>query len=386
MTKKSKILLVTLFLNVCVFIYLTMHHYSVKTGIGSSSICSISSKLNCDAAALSSYSEVLHIPVAVLGAVFHLVQFFFVFFFSLGWAESSAYQKNTIRAQLAVSALVSVVMAAISLIFVKVACPFCMVTYVLSLVNLALGWNLVNPSSKDPFDVSGYFGEYKSHLYALIAIPAISWLVAGMFSNHYKLDEMRKYVPEKLAIWRASTENSFDLNLGISNKVMNPKFTLVEYADFKCPHCRDASKSIGLFLNSHPDILFIFKPFPLDGTCNTAINHKGDGSRCAFAAIALCSDKLASKGLEVTHWLFENQEKFYPVTDAKTLYPEIQEKFGIDTKALGECSDSAETYDLLKKSGEEGERAGVEGTPTIYLNGKKLPWGHVPEVLNQAVQ
>jgi uncharacterized membrane protein len=386
MTKKAKLLLVTLFIDVCVFIYLTMHHYAVKTGIGGSSICSISSKLNCDAAALSSYSEVLNIPVAVLGAAFHLVLFFFVLFASLGWAENSRYLKNTIRFQLVVSAVVSVIMAAISLIFVKVACPFCVVTYVLSLVNLALGWNLLVTSPKDPFDVSGYFGEYKSHLYALIAVPAIAWLVSGMVSSHYRLDEMRKYVPEKLAIWKGSAEQNFDLNLGISNKVMNPRHTLVEYADFKCPHCRDASKSIGLFLGSNADILFIFKPFPLDGTCNPAINQKGDGSRCGLAAIALCAEKLATKGQEVTHWLFENQEKFYPVTDAKTLYPEVQEKFGIDPKALGECADSAEIYDALKKSGEEGDRAGVEGTPTVYLNGKKLPWGHVPEVLKQAVQ
>ncbi len=385
MTKKAKLLLITLFLDVCVFIYLTMHHYSVKTGIGGSSICSISSKLNCDAAALSSYSELFHIPVAVLGAVFHLVLFFFVLFLSLGWAESSTYIKKTIRIQLIASAAVSLVMAAISLVLVKVACPFCLVTYVLSLVNLALGWNLITTSPKDTFEISGYFGEYKSHLYGLITIPVVAWLVAGMISNHYRLDEMRKYVPEKLAIWKASAEFAFDLNLGISNNVMNPKFTLVEYADFKCPHCRDASKSIGLFLNAHPDILFVFKPFPLDGSCNPSLTQKSDGSRCELAAIALCSEKLASKGLEVTHWLFENQEKFYSI-DPKTLYPEIQEKYGLDTKALDDCVRSAETYESLKKSGEEGTRAGVEGTPTIYLNGKKLPWGHVPEVLSQAVQ
>lgn len=386
MTKKAKLLLISLFLDVCVFIYLTMHHYSVKTGIGGSTICSISDKLNCDAAALSSYSEIFNIPIAVLGTAFHLVLFFFVLFASLGWAESSVYLKKSIRLQLIVSAAVSVVMAVISVVSVKVACPFCVATYVLSLINLAVGWNLVDVSPKEKFNLTEYFGEYKSHLYALITIPALGWIVSGMISNHYKLDELKKYVPEKIAIWRASTEQSFDLSLGITNKVVNPKHILIEYADFKCPHCRDASKSIGLFLGSHPDILFVFKPFPLDGTCNPAINQKGDGSRCGFAATALCSEKLATKGLEVTHWLFENQEKFYAISDVKTLFPDIQSRFGIDAKALTDCADSAEIYDTLKKSGEEGNRTGVEGTPTVYLNGKKLPWGHVPEVLRQAVQ
>lgn len=387
MTNKVRILLVTLFLNVSLFSYLSFHHYSVKTGVASTSICSISAKLNCDAAAMSSYSEFFNIPIAVFGGVFHLVLFFLVLFYSLGWAENSVYLKNTVRLQLGVAAVVSVVMGLISVIVVKVACPFCVATYILSFINLALGWNLISGTdSKEPFAIAGYFGEYKSYLWGLVSIPAIAWLVASMISNHYRLDELRKYVPEKLAIWRASAENNFDLNLGISNKVMNPKFTLVEYADFKCPHCREASKSIELFLSTHPDILFVYKPFPLDGNCNPSINQKGDGSRCAFAALALCSEKLAGKGLEVTHWLFDNQEKFYPVTDAKTLLPEVQQMFGLDQKALGECADSAETYDLIKKSSDEGNRAGVDGTPTIYLNGKKLPWGHIPEVLNQAVQ
>jgi protein-disulfide isomerase len=116
------------------------------------------------------------------------------------------------------------------------------------------------------------------------------------------------------------------------------------------------------------------------------VTAKGDGSRCAFAALALCSDKISGKGLEVTHWLFENQEQFYPITDGKTLLPKIKEKFGIEEKALGDCADSAETYALLNKSAQEGEHAGVEGTPTIYVNGKKLPWGHVPAVLSQVIQ
>jgi protein-disulfide isomerase/uncharacterized membrane protein len=386
MMKKVNLLLVTLVLDICAFVYLTVHHYAVKTGIAGDSICSISSKLNCDAAALSSYSEIFNIPVAVLGTVFHVILFFFILFYKLGWAESSPFLRNTIRFQLALAAFVSVVMGAISILIIHVTCPFCALTYLLSLINLGLGWNLVQASSKDRFDVQRYFTDYKSHLYALISVPVISWLAAGMIANNYQLDELKRYVPEKVAIWKAAPENHFDLTLGISNKVQNPKYTLVEYADFKCPHCRDASKTLNLFVNSHPDVLFVYKPFPLDGTCNPAVTQKGDGSRCAFAALAVCSDKLGGKGLEVTHWLFENQEKFYQITDGKTLLPQIQETFGLDPKALGDCADSAETYGLLTKSAQEGDHAGVEGTPTIYVNGKKLPWGHVPAVLSQVIQ
>lgn len=382
--KKINLLLASLILSIGVFAYLTIHHYEVKTGLGNGdSICSISSKINCDAAASSSYSEIFHIPVAILGGMFHLILFGFVLFYKLGWNDESPYLKTTLRFQLAFAAGVSVVMALISIFAVGSACPFCIASYLLSFANLALGWNLI-PETKESFDVSRYWGAYKSHLILLLAVPALSWVASAMASEHYGLQEITKYVPEKIAIWKAGTEYAFDPQLGISNGVENAKYTLVEFADFKCPHCKHASNTIGLFLKGRPDVKFIYKPYPLDGTCNPSSPQKGDGSRCQFAAYALCAQKIANKGLDVTHWLFDNQEKFFEVSDGKTLLPQIQEKFGLDSKTMSECADSAETYDLIGRSAQEGKAAQVEGTPTIYLNGKKLPWGQIPEVLRAA--
>lgn len=387
MSKKANFLLISLLLAIGVFTYLSIHHYQIKTGLaGDESICSISSKVNCDLAATSSFSELFNIPIAVWGAVFHLILFSFILFYKLGWSDDSIYLRFTTRFMLGSAAAVSIIMAGISIFAVKAACPFCIATYVLSFISLFLGWNLITPDTKESINFGSYLNEYKSHLIALICVPALSWVVSGMALNHYGLDEMLKYVPEKLAVWQNSAVQNLDPNLGISNKVTNPKHTLVEYADFKCPHCKMASQTIGRFLNTRTDILFIFKPYPLDGNCNANAGPKGDGSRCAFAAYALCSEKIAQKGLDVTHWLFDNQQEFSSITDGKTLLPRIQEKFGIDPKVLGECADSAETYDALTKSTQEGNLAGVEGTPTIYLDGKKLPWGHVPEVLRQATK
>ncbi|MGZ3725560.1 MAG: vitamin K epoxide reductase/DsbA family protein [Pseudobdellovibrio sp.] len=385
MNKKINILLISILLAIASFTYLAIHHYALKAGLGGESICSISSTINCDAAATSSYAEVFHIPIAVLGGVFYIILFSFVLFYKLEWIETSSYLRNILRAQLVAAALVSVIMAGISFLIVKVACPFCFATYIFSFINLFVGWNLV-PATRDKFDISNYFGEYKSHLIALACVPVFSWAVAGMVANSYGFDEIEKYVPEKIAIWKAGTEYSFDNTIGISNKVESPKYTLIEFADFKCPHCKVASGVMSAFLRGRSDVRFIYKPYPLDGSCNTAISQKGDGSRCGFAALALCSDKLAGKGMDVMHWLFDNQESFYEIADAKKLAPQIQEKFGIDSKSLSDCADSTETYDIINKSAQEGNKANVEGTPTIYLNGKKLPWGQMIEVLRAAAE
>jgi protein-disulfide isomerase len=137
-------------------------------------------------------------------------------------------------------------------------------------------------------------------------------------------------------------------------------------------------------LKGKTDIRFTYKPYPLDGTCNAALPQKGDGSRCTLAAFALCAEKLAGKGWDMHHWIFEKQEDIFSVTDAKKLLPEISHDLGIDAAQLSDCADSSEIYDQIKTSALEGDLAKVEGTPTIYMNGKKLPWGQFLLVLKEA--
>ncbi len=202
--------------------------------------------------------------------------------------------------------------------------------------------------------------------------------------KNYGLDELNKYIPSWIASWQAGTEYSFDSNTGLSNGVLSPKYTIVEFADYKCPHCKVAFLTLDAFLKGQRNVLFIYKPYPLDGICNEKVPQKSDGSRCAFAGFTLCAEKIAKKGWDIHHWLFEKQEEFASVTDAKTLLPQIESKFGLDAKQMAECADSEEIFSEIKKSTEEGNRANVKGTPSIYINGKILQGAHILEVLKQA--
>jgi protein-disulfide isomerase/uncharacterized membrane protein len=386
MTKKNNLLLVSLLITVSIFIYLTIHHYMLKLGLNASSLCSISQTVNCDAAALSKFAEIFSIPIALMGAVFHFILLCFVLFYRLNWIDQSVYLQKTIRFMLLLAALTSLVIGAITLTFVKVICPFCVATYVFSFVNLFLGWDIAGASSKEKWSLAAYFGEYKSHLIALALIPASAWILSAMVQEKFGLAELNKIIPEKIAQWKNSKSYAFDPAIGLSNNVASDKIVLVEFADFKCPHCKAASQTIDTFLKSRNDVRFIFKPFPLDGTCNTSEQmQKGDGSRCTLAAWTLCAEKIAQKGWDMHHWIFDKQEELSGVSDLSSYLPEIEKMFQIKPEALTACADSTETYDLIKKSSTEGNNALVSGTPTIYLNGKKLGYGHIMEVLKSAV-
>ena len=386
MTKKLNLLILSVLISIALFVYLTVHHYAIKLGLGGSALCSISQTINCDAAALSPYAEFFHIPIALLGAAFQTVLLGLLVFYRLRWVDDSIYLKRTLQFMLGLSAVVSIVMALISFFVVKVMCPFCFGTYLFSFISLFLGWNLIPTDKNQKFDIQDYFGEYKSHLILLALIPATAWIASAMIQENYGLAELTRIVPEKLAQWRNSAHYDFDKQLGLNNKVSSDKIVLVEFADFKCPHCKVASQTIDTFLKNRTDVQFIFKPFPLDGTCNSSEQiQKGDGTRCTLAAWALCAEKLAQKGFDVHHWIFEKQEEISGISDLSSLLPEIETKFQIKASEMTTCAQSSETYEQIRKSSEEGHKAKVSGTPTIYLNGKKLNYGHIMEVLKSAV-
>jgi len=383
MNKKINFLLASLAITVGLFIYLTVHHYAVKLGVSGDAICSINAKINCDAAAASAFAEVFGIPVAVAGGVFSLFVFGFVLFLKMNWMQKSAQALGTLRFMLSIAALVSLVMGTISLAIVKVVCPFCTATYVFAFLNLYLGWSLFRPE-EGSFRLGDYFSAYRSHLILLICIPVTSWLVAGMIQEQYGLTQLKQIIPEKIYQWQTGPSYTFTEE-GLIHKGSDNKVTLVEFADFKCPHCKAASQVLDVFLKGNPDVTLIYKPYPLDGTCNKSMPSKGDGTRCTMAAWAICAEK-QGHGWDMHHWLFDKQEELFQVTDLKTYFNEVEKDLKIDAKALAECSDSNETYELINRTATEGKMANVEGTPTIYLNNKKLPYGQVLDILKAAVK
>ncbi len=382
MNKKLNTLLISLLITFGLFIYLTLHHYSVKLGLSADALCSINEKLNCDAAATSSFSELFGVPVAVLGACFNLLFFGFVLFLKFDWIEKNIYSLTTVRFLLASAALTSAVMAFISIAYVKVYCPFCIATYVMSFINLALGWSLF--TSDEKLQPNDYFTIYRSHLIFLASIPVLAWVVTGMLQENNGLSEVKKMIPEKIYQWKSSPEVALNPNEGIIHKGLENKITLVEFADFKCPHCKSASGTIDSFLQGNPNVTFVFKPWPLDGNCNSGIPTKGDGSRCTLAAWVLCAEKNEGRGWDVHHWIFKKQEELFQVVDLKPYLATLEKDLKIDSAKLAACSDSNETYDLIKRIADEGNKAQVSGTPTIYMNGRKLPYGQFLDVLKSA--
>jgi protein-disulfide isomerase/uncharacterized membrane protein len=382
MNKKINLLLLSLFGLILTFAYLTFHHYSLILGLSQATLCHISQTLNCDAAALSSYSEFLGIPIAIFGLSFSFVMFFVILFIKLNWIETHPSVTHTIQFLFTLSAGLSIVLGAVSVLKLGVVCPFCFLSYLLLIISCVLVFKIFKfDASKVVF---GEVFEHKGFLLTLVFVPFLAWFASSTIQSSFGYDELKKVIPEKIAQWKTMPVQTFDLSLGLKKGDLTSANSLIEFADFKCPHCKAAAETFKNFEKSNPKMKIIFKPFPLDGQCNPHVSFKGDGSRCQMAGLTLCADKISQNGWLVHDYFFDNQENLAQVTDMKPVFKDFAVKNNLNVDEIIKCSESSETYDLIRKMADEAKTAQVEGTPAIFMNQQKLGHGQFLQVLKEA--
>lgn len=145
----------------------------------------------------------------------------------------------------------------------------------------------------------------------------------------------------------------------------NPLATavLIEYSDMQCPACRayyPVVKRVAEELGTKVQV--VYRHYPLERI------HKN-------ARLAATAAEAAGK--QGTFWemhdmLFDNQEKWSESSDAKKLIS----GYAATLKLSLEQFEKDLSDDAIKKKIDSdldgGTAAGVQGTPTFYLNGKKL--------------
>jgi protein-disulfide isomerase len=138
----------------------------------------------------------------------------------------------------------------------------------------------------------------------------------------------------------------------------NASTTLVEYGDFECPHCGAAYPVIKEVQKRQGDKLrFVFRNFPI----SQAHPH---AAHTAYAAEAAGKQ---GKYWEMHDMIFENQNALEDenlVSYAQRLNLNI-DQFKIDMS-------SKEIAQKVSDDFTSGVRSGVNGTPTIYINGKRF--------------
>jgi protein-disulfide isomerase len=135
------------------------------------------------------------------------------------------------------------------------------------------------------------------------------------------------------------------------------KVKVVEFADFECPFCSRAADVVQTIRTKYADrVQFVFRQFPL-------AMHP-DAQLAAQAALAANAQ---GKFWEFHDRLFQNQR-----TLGRASLDEYAKQLQLDTAEFKRSLDEKKFAAQVESDMKLGERANVQGTPTLFINGKRV--------------
>lgn len=139
--------------------------------------------------------------------------------------------------------------------------------------------------------------------------------------------------------------------------------TLIEYSDFQCPACA-AYYPLLKQLNQdfEGQIKFVYRHFPL-----MQIHANAE-----LAAKAAEAAGLQGKFWEMHDMIFENQKSWASSANAAVIFAGYAVSLGLDSEKFATDINSTEVKQKVLRDYQSGLKAGVNGTPTFFINGEKI--------------
>jgi len=155
---------------------------------------------------------------------------------------------------------------------------------------------------------------------------------------------------------------------------------IVEFADFQCPHCKEAQPTIAKILADYPNAHFVYESFPLVHIHSQAFRS---------AAYGVCVAKLGGNKafFDYAAAVYDGQAGL-TTDDASTLtLNSAVTKAGQDSDKVEACSKTPETKATVEAGIKLAEDLNVNQTPSLAINGRIIPIGQIDyNILKQMIQ
>ena len=413
-TEKPKVWLfavVTTFLGLILSLYSSYEfvHLRYFPYLGGEAACNINAQFNCEHAIRSQYAFFLGRSLGCWGAFFYASVLFFLFFFSNdeGGRESSGEARLGLSIFLWISLfslIASGVLGYISFKELSALCPVCIALYLISLVLFILVYLLEAEASLGERLRVGFLGLFRfpllasrffikqlgNHLFTLnapVLLGTLAVVVISFFSDVliYQFLDRTQGLEAKTNIavagWLGNPEQ--EIPFDESSEALkdyrrgNPSapIRIVEFFDFECPACRSFAYDLKDILADHKDMVSIeYRNYPLDHSCNENMRGPFHVTACAAAEFARCAGE-QGKFFEAVDYLL-TMEEFDSPDRKRDLREEVRgvaQPLGLDEAALDECLESDRQLEVIKRDIDIAESIGLKGTPSVWVNGRKLP-------------
>ncbi len=139
--------------------------------------------------------------------------------------------------------------------------------------------------------------------------------------------------------------------------------TLEEFGDYQCPPCAELHPTLKQLKQQYGASLnFVFRNLPL------AELHKN----ALIAAKAAEAARMQNKFWEMHDLLYEKQNEWKDLGDPKQQFVKFANDLALDTGRFATDLDDPQVQFRIQADTDEAARRGVNGTPTVFINGRRL--------------
>lgn len=187
---------------------------------------------------------------------------------------------------------------------------------------------------------------------AIILIVAAGGAIGGWYLYSYLQGSGTQ---EGLCVLEAATEPT--------KGCADTPVTIIEFSEFYCPYCArfafDTAPKLSEYIRAG-SVKFIFRNFPVHGQPAMLAAQAGE---CAHEQGRFWEyhDRLFAA-------VFKERQTYLSEEDLTKLATEV----GLDSEAFAQCLAEERYLENVEEDIAEGQRLGVEGTPTFFINGREV--------------
>lgn len=357
-------------------------HYRLLTDPGYAPSCDVSSAVNCTNAYASAYGVLAGVPTAVLGVWFFALVLLVLGLTSLS-RDSRGHAANYMLALSSVGLLMVGYLGYASLAVIGTVCLLCVTTYV-AVVGLFIAAVTATRESMSVMPerlVADLRRLFSSPVAAAAVVAAV--VGAGALWSAFPAETVRAAAvdggdeQQAAVIPPLSPAQQQELQQYLNAQQRVPVMVategaavvLVKFNDYMCPPCgqtfAEYKPVLAKWAKEYPGKLkFVTKDYPLDPECNQFAPGGSHMASCeAAVAVRLAREK--GKAAEMEDWLFANQPRL-TTANVKQAAQMIAGVTDFDARYQT-------TLQLVKGDIAQGGQLQVQGTPTFFLNGIRLP-------------
>ena len=212
-------------------------------------------------------------------------------------------------------------------------------------------------------------GKQKVGALQFYALPDGKHIIAG--------DDIIPFGDHPYADYRAQLQEKAD---GPYRGAAAKDLELVEFADFQCPHCKEAEANMDKLATDFPKARIVFQNYPLARIHPESVKA---------AEYGVCVTKLGGSNafFQFASAVFEGQDGLSTPDGAALTLNSAVTKAGLDPTKVASCATEPDTGAKVEASVKLAQDLNVNQTPTLLINGRLVPIGGVPyETLKQIVE